>query len=206
VASPDLGTSIESYPASPPVSTSPPPLTQGDPALVGPTATSLPAVTDLTPYVVANSQGPTFDDDIPEHLTAGDGFSQKGGISGAHNQDEFNEQVTENDVKIVSQTPGSVNGLTVINYQIPALDSAGNQLVDADGNTIYKSNVFTKTVYDPTVISDQTMVDLGQQAAVSGYQAAVASGNRIYTSQAGGINFTVYINSATGNISNYHPK
>nr|WP_202902656.1 hypothetical protein [Yersinia wautersii] len=53
--------------------------------------------------------------------------------------------------------------------------------------------MFTKTIYDPKVFTDQKILDLGQQAASSGYKAAIASGQREYTASAGGIQFQVYL-------------
>ena len=147
-----------------------------------------------------------FDEGIADHLTKFDGFSQKTGISGTHNLDEFMQAATQNNVKILSQTPGSANGIVNIEYQIPALDRAGKVAIDEAGATIYKNQVLLKTVYDPSVISNQTIVDLGQQAATSGYQQAVSSGAQAYNAEAGGIQFRVYIDPKTGNITNYHPR
>lgn len=80
-----------------------------------------------------------------------------------------------NGVKVLSETPTSVGGITTVRYQIPAYDRAGN----VDG---FKNKVFTKTVYDPKVFTDQKMLDLGQQAAASGYKNAlcpVQASNRL---------------------------
>ncbi|OPE31371.1 hypothetical protein B8B65_19825 [Pseudomonas aeruginosa] len=55
-------------------------------------------------------------------------------------------------------------------------------------------------------MSDQKVLDLGQQAAASGYVKAVASGDRYYDSTAGGITFRVYLDERTGAVLNFHPK
>src|SRR5476649_519038 len=99
--------------------------------------------------------GINFNPNLKNHLATFDGMTQSKGISGTHNADVFNQAVSTNGVKIVGQTPGSVNGITEISYQIPAYDRAGNVVG-------YKANVFTKTVYDPNVFSDQEMLDLGR--------------------------------------------
>ncbi|HHM6541105.1 TPA: CdiA family toxin C-terminal domain-containing protein [Pseudomonas aeruginosa] len=70
----------------------------------------------------------------------------------------------------------------------------------------YKAQPFTKTVYDPKVISDQKVLDLGRQAAASGYVKAVASGDRYCDSTAGGITFRVYLDERTGAVLNFYPK
>ncbi|MBJ9978338.1 hypothetical protein IAE35_23210 [Pseudomonas sp. S75] len=100
---------------------------------------------------------------------------------------------------MLSETPSSLKGITTIEYQIPAYDRAGNVIG-------YKTQPFTKTVYNLKVISDQKVLDLGQQAAANGYLKAVASGDRHYDSTAGGITFRVYVAERTGTVLNSHPK
>lgn len=87
---------------------------------------------------------------------------------------------------ILNTTPGPVEGISHVEYQIPAKDRAGNIVG-------YKAETFEKTVYDPKIFSDQRMLDLGQQAAMSGYKTAVASGAREYTATAGGVKFQVFL-------------
>lgn len=89
----------------------------------------------------------SFNPNIKNYLSGFDGLTQRKGISGTHNLDVFSQAATQNGAKVVSQTPGAVNGISEIKYQIPAYDRAGNV-------TGYKSEVFTKTVYDPKVFTD----------------------------------------------------
>ncbi|MBS9431962.1 hypothetical protein EAE92_04930 [Photorhabdus hainanensis] len=131
------------------------------------------------------------------HLATFDGISKKG-ISGTHNADVFNQMTSANGVKIIGKTPGSIDGITEISYQIPAYDRAGNVIG-------YKEKVFTKTVYDPKIFSDQQMLALGQQAAINGYKSAITSGVREYTSTAGGVKFQVYLDQKTGTVLNFFP-
>jgi filamentous hemagglutinin len=63
-----------------------------------------------------------------------------------------------------------------------------------------------KTVYDPRVISDRSILDLGQQAASSGYENAIANGLKAYNAEAGGISFRIYLDPKTGLITNFHPR
>ncbi|MFP1907135.1 CdiA family toxin C-terminal domain-containing protein, partial [Lonsdalea quercina] len=133
----------------------------------------------------------------PEHLAQLDGYSQKKGIAGAHNADSFNKAVADNGVKIVSQESG-VNGITHVKYQIPAKDRAGNIVG-------YKNEVLEKTIYDPKIFSDEKILQLGQQAAASGYKNAVASGSREYMATAGGVKFQVFLDQKTGTVTNFFP-
>ncbi|MEM6162714.1 DUF6862 domain-containing protein, partial [Erwinia sp. P6884] len=70
----------------------------------------------------------------PEHLAQLDGYSQKKGITGAHNADSFNKAVVDNGVKIVSEKPTGVNGITQVQYEIPTKDAAGNMTGNYKGN------------------------------------------------------------------------
>jgi filamentous hemagglutinin len=67
----------------------------------------------------------------------------------------------------------------------------------------YKDSMY-KTVYDPKIIPDDEMLNLGQIAANTKFEEALSAGKRIYDASAGGVNFRVYINN--GVISNVHPK
>ncbi|CFQ73459.1 hemagglutinin/adhesin repeat-containing protein [Yersinia similis] len=51
-------------------------------------------------------------------------------------------------VKIVSETPTGVKGITEVKYQIPTKDRSGNLTGE------YKATPETKTVYDPNIFTD----------------------------------------------------
>uniref|UniRef100_UPI003075B372 VENN motif pre-toxin domain-containing protein n=1 Tax=Proteus faecis TaxID=2050967 RepID=UPI003075B372 len=139
----------------------------------------------------------------PEHLAQLDGYSQKKGISGAHNADVFNKAVVDNGVKIISETPTGVKGITQVQYEIPTKDAAGNTTGNYKGNG---SKPFEKTIYDPKIFTDEKMLQLGQEAAASGYSNAIKNGLQAYDAKAGGVTFRVYIDQKTGIVSNFHPK
>ena len=141
--------------------------------------------------------GISFKINQPEHLAQLDGYSQKKGISGAHNADAFNKAVVDNGVKIISQEPG-VDGIIHVKYQIPAKDRAGNIVG-------YKNEVLEKTIYDPKIFSDEKILQLGQQAAANGYKNAIASGSREFMATAGGVKFQVYLDQRTGTVTNFFP-
>lgn len=79
----------------------------------------------------------SFNPNIKNHLSNFDCLTQKSGISGTHNLDAFSQAAFSNGVKVISETPGSVKGITTIEYQIPAYDLAGNVIG-------YKAQPFTK--------------------------------------------------------------
>ncbi|MCI4181381.1 VENN motif pre-toxin domain-containing protein, partial [Dickeya dianthicola] len=148
---------------------------------------------------VTYPDGISFNINQPKHLATLDGYSQKKGISGAHNADEFYAAAKEYNVNIVSETPTETKGITQIIYQVPSYDRAGKV-------TGYKAAELPKTIYDPKVFTDQKMLELGQEAAANGYEAAMKQGQQAYDAQAGGVTFRVYIDKNTGMINNFHPK
>ncbi|HFO8740513.1 TPA: contact-dependent inhibition toxin CdiA, partial [Escherichia coli] len=113
----------------------------------------------------------------PEHLAQLDGYSQKKGISGAHNADVFNKAVVDNGVKIISETPTGVRGITQVQYEIPTKDAAGNTTGNYKGNG---AKPFEKTIYDPKIFTDEKMLQLGQEAAAIGYSNAIKNGLQAY--------------------------
>jgi filamentous hemagglutinin len=96
-------------------------------------------------------------------------------------------------------SPFCLAGITTVRYQIPSYDRAGNVIG-------FKGKVFLKTVYDPKVFTDQKILDLGQQAAAGGYKDALSKELGQYESVAGGVTFRVYLDKATGAVTNFHPK
>ncbi|EYU13924.1 CdiA family toxin C-terminal domain-containing protein, partial [Photorhabdus aegyptia] len=135
-----------------------------------------------------------------KHLTTFDGITNKG-VYGTHNADLFIQAASENGIKILSQTPTSMKGITDISYQLPKKDRTG-KIIEGE----YKGGKpLTKTVYDPKVFSDQKMLELGQQAASSGYKQAISQGRREYKSTAGGVTFQVYLDQETGRVMNFFP-
>ncbi|MBW4238306.1 contact-dependent inhibition toxin CdiA [Enterobacter roggenkampii] len=138
--------------------------------------------------------------DQPKHLATVDGFTQKSGISGGHNADAFYDAVKKYGVKIVSEKPTNVKGISEVEYLVPTKDRTGN----LDGK--YKPSPEKKTIYDPKIYTDKVMLDLGQEAAVKGYRDAMLNGQSAYDATAGGLNFRVYLDKNTGRVTNFHPK
>jgi hypothetical protein len=66
-----------------------------------------------------------------------------------------------------------------------------------------------KTVYDPKIISDKTMLDGAMKAGQQGWEKYLQNpANRVFDVSEGGTNFRVYINmDSRGNafVGNVHP-
>ena len=75
---------------------------------------------------VKTPDGISFNIDQPAHLSTVEKYTQQKGITGGHNADAFYSAANQNGVKIVSETPTGIPGVTEIKYQIPAKDRAGN--------------------------------------------------------------------------------
>jgi filamentous hemagglutinin len=103
-------------------------------------------------------------------------------------------------VKIVSETPTGVNGITEVKYLVPTKHRAGNLTGE------YKKTVETKTIYDPKVFTDQKILELGQQAPAKGFNEAMASKNGQANVTIDGVNFRIYVDKETGKVRNFHPN
>ncbi|MEJ2622442.1 MAG: CdiA family toxin C-terminal domain-containing protein [Candidatus Thiodiazotropha sp.] len=135
------------------------------------------------------------------HLANYDGYERAKGIKGAHNQEEFLKAVDNhsNDLVIIDST-SEIEGVTQYRYGFRKQDRAGNYTGEV------KEYKMPKTVYDPNVFSDEEMYKLGSQAAKKGYSQAIQDGKTVYTSSHNGIDFRVYLDRETKEITNFHPK
>lgn len=69
---------------------------------------------------------------------------------------------------------------------------------------IYKKVKAPKTVYDPSIISDEKMIQWGKEAMKNA--APIGNNVRSITGTAeNGMRFQGYINAETGEITNFHP-
>ncbi|WP_245532891.1 CdiA family toxin C-terminal domain-containing protein [Acetivibrio clariflavus] len=138
------------------------------------------------------------------HLTDVQNFTQSSAFIGGHNQENFFKYIADNNIQIkeISRTPSSIAGVEEIRFQIPAKDGAGNIIKDEYGNIVYKNEIFKKTIYDPTKISDAEMLRLGEQAmaeGINGYRLKYQyNSNTIINGIApNGLKFTGYWNPVT---------
>lgn len=100
---------------------------------------------------------------IREHIRDRDmTVPRKRGIGGAHNKDVFERALKDEGGEVVSRTPHpTIPGVEKVEYRLPQLDAAGNPTgrMQKGGRP--------KTIYDPEIISDNTMMRWGQEAADS---------------------------------------
>lgn len=151
-------------------------------------------------YILARTpEGISFKINQPAHLSKVESYTQKNGITGGHNSISFYESTKKNNIKILSEKDTGVKGIKNIEYQIPALDRTGKVIG-------YKNEIKTKTVYDPKIITDSQILELGQKAAIKGYKDAMNSKSGQANATINGINFRIYVDKNTGEVRNFHPN
>jgi len=121
----------------------------GDPDFVGP----------LPPKKAGNI---TFTEAADSHLTTVDGFNKKKtGIQGGHSKEAFDQFAETRPINQVGETRYSdIEGLYEIDYQVAKLER-GQPVA---GEWVDSGKPYTKTLYDPQIISDDTMKALGHDA------------------------------------------
>ena len=148
-------------------------------------------------------EGINFDTNQANHLANLDGFKQQKGVAGAHNLDAFNQAVNQYKLKIVRKDKHpTIKGIYEIEYQVPKKDKLGQYT----GDYRTPKNPLIKTVYDPKVISDEKILEWGQQAAAQGYENAMTQQLGIYDETVNGLDFRIYLDLNTGKIRNVHPQ
>lgn len=100
-----------------------------------------------------------FELDLEKHIKFRDmNVPRKRGIGGAHNLEEFMKYSDEFKIVNITEHP-TIPGVKHIEYQMTTLDKFGKPTGG------YNSKIFEKTVYDPSIISDSKMAQLGREAA-----------------------------------------
>lgn len=124
---------------------------------------------------------------------------------GTHNADNFYNLQNTHQLKIVGETE-VVHGIKQVEYQLPRRDAAGNLTGE------YKK-VEVKTIYEPTVYSDDAMLSYAQKAASNSYSQGLKNfnetGNRFYNSTFEGVDFRIALDKDKyGNVfvGNVHPN
>lgn len=98
---------------------------------------------------------------------------------------------------IVSRTiHPKVTGIYEIEYRLPALD---RELTVVSGQ--YKTISQPKTVYDPSVVSNEQIITWGKEAMNNG----VINSRLVNGYSSNGLRFTGYLDN-NGNITNFHPS
>ncbi|MBK7006279.1 MAG: DUF637 domain-containing protein [Burkholderiales bacterium] len=139
--------------------------------------------------------GLAFRADLPSHMIGPDGFTKSGQLSGTHNLANATSAL---DTKGATYTlnPTGTTGV----YELPY-----SYTNPATGKVVSGS----KTVYDPAVFSDQTMINNAQQAGQQAWTQYLQNPTvKVIDGSVGGVNFRSYINvDKNGNafIGNVHP-
>ncbi|WP_236421060.1 CdiA family toxin C-terminal domain-containing protein [Paenibacillus sp. JJ-223] len=141
-------------------------------------------------------------DGFDDHLINAQSIVRKGnkGVVGGHNLDSFEKILTDQgwnfDDLIVSKTPHpTIPGVYQIQYRIPALDRELKVIPDQ-----YKNISHPKTVYDPSVISNDQIIQWGKEAMMNGEIV----GREIRGTASNGLKFTGYLNE-NGKVTNFFP-
>ncbi|WP_228481662.1 CdiA family toxin C-terminal domain-containing protein [Listeria welshimeri] len=137
-----------------------------------------------------------------KHLNNSEGFIRKKGkgVIGGHNMDSFYDELRQQgfniDDCIINKKPHpTVEGIYEVEYRVPK--EVKGQLVPNE----YKNISRPKTVYDPNVFSTDEIYKLGIEAMQNG----TINGNIVEGFASNGLKFTGYIDSVTGEITNFFP-
>ena len=150
-------------------------------------------------------EGIHLDTNLENHIINIDGFTQQKGVKGAHNLDIFNQAVSQYKLKIVRKDKHpTIEGIYEIEYQVPKK----NKLQEYTGDYRTPKKPLVKTVYDPDIISNDKILEWGQQAAAQGYENAMSRQLSGYNETVNGLEFRIYLDLDTdiGKIKNVHPK
>lgn len=133
--------------------------------------------------------------DLPDHLAGPDGFTNSGQLSGTHNLDNATAALDAQGATY-TLTPTSTDGISTLDYSYA--NSAGKVISGS------------KTVYDPAIFSDETMLNMAQDAGQSGFESYLQDpSQRIFNTNQNGVNFRTYINfepqTGAPYVGNVHP-
>jgi len=151
--------------------------------------------------------GLAFRSDLPRHLAGPDGFRSDGTLNGTHNLDNakaalesrgaYQVPVLEKGKPGYTITPTGTDGILELRYQVR---NPTSRILKHDA----------KTVYDPAVHSDQSMLRLAQQAGAKAFSRHKADPSKtVFHVTQDGIKFQAYVrvDSQTGAtyVANVHP-
>jgi filamentous hemagglutinin len=159
---------------------------------------AVPTSPTLGPIVASERamiEGLAFRSDLPSHMIGPDGFTKSGQLSGTHN---LINAMKELDSKGATYTPQSTATAGIFELQYMYTNSATGKKISG-----------SKTVYDPAVLSDQTMMAGAQKAGEEAWVQYIKNPNStVIDGMVGGVKFRSYINfDKNGNafVGNVHP-
>ncbi|MDU0072829.1 EndoU domain-containing protein [Bacillus sp. FSL M8-0052] len=102
-------------------------------------------------------------------------FTERNGISGGHNYDEFKKYFNSNSNKyelesVVKKKHPDIEGIFDIEYKVKCekMDYTGKNGTGEHKILPNKNRVYKKTVYDPKIISNDEIIDLSKKAMEDG--------------------------------------
>ena len=153
--------------------------------------------------VAKNKNSFKYLSNFEDHIINAQGIVRKGnkGVVGGHNLQSFEKILADQgwnlDDIIVSRTiHPKVTGIYEIEYRLPALDRELRVVPEQ-----YKNISQPKTVYDPSVVSNEQIIAWGKEAMNNG----VINGRLVNGYSSNGLRFTGYLDN-NGNITNFHPS
>lgn len=133
-----------------------------------------------------------------EHLIKRDmKAKRKGGISGAHNKEEFMKSSFEINIVKVEKHP-HIDGVEDIYYQMAELEKGV-----PTGR--WRARIFTKTVYDPEIISNEQMIQYGKEAIREAEKAGRITERMVVGTASNGLEIMLYVDESKNEITNFHP-
>ncbi|SFS10344.1 EndoU domain-containing protein, partial [Anaeromicropila populeti] len=149
-----------------------------------------------------NTAVDVFDEVADTHLITVEGFNRKhGGIKGGHNYQAFMEYTnTQRPIQEISRTESGIDGVFEIEYKAAKIDKG----VPVEGEWL--SQPYIKTVYDPTIISDETIKQWAREA-LEGKEVVVTRRNqlRVRGEASNGLKFEGWIDINTNKLRSYYP-
>jgi len=128
--------------------------------------------------------------------------SGKAGIKGAHNKDNFLNEIDRIGAHTTSTAPNSqIDGVEKISYQMPKKDKTGKPTGE------YQSKTHDKTVYDPAKISTDNYIKWGLEAANSAATKSPSGklGHEWTGTDSNGVKWHGYCDDS-GNITSFYPE
>ena len=123
------------------------------------------------------------------------------GIGGAHNAEEFQKAMDAEGGEIVGNPVAhpSIPGIEHVRYQMPKRDHTG-EIIKGE----FQSRVREKTIYDPAIIPDETMMRWGREAAEDAMHANGGTLPHEWTGRSlDGAPIHRYADTATGEVTSF---
>lgn len=128
------------------------------------------------------------------------------GVVGGHNFDNFKNAFKDkgwdvNECIVDIKEHPSIDGIYEVEYRLPALNNKGEIIPET-----YKNIPNPKTVYDPSKISNETIIKWGKEAMEEGIKNnRITNGREIDGYAKNGLKFKGYIDEETKEITNFFP-